>query len=91
LVSNVPVCVKCDSIPQKTTDLFKAEIKLNIARAKWKDAKLQLVKADEIRANLPSGHPDGTQALRNANAELSEAASEFTKALSEYSKATGKK
>ena len=40
-VSNVPICVKCDSTPQKTTDLFKAEVRLNSAIAKWRAAKLQ--------------------------------------------------
>ena len=90
-VSNVPICVNCDSIPGKTTDLLTAEVRLNTARAKWRAAKVELAKAEEIRASLALGHPDGTRALKNANTELSKAAAEFNEALSEYSKATGKK
>jgi hypothetical protein len=87
-ISNVPVCVKCDSIRQKTTDLFKSEVRLNSARAKWRAAKLQF---DEISASLPSNHLDGAQILKNASDDISNAAVEYNEALSEYSNATGKK
>jgi len=72
-------------------DIVAANVRLNIARAKWKAATLQLVNADEIRTTLPIGHPDGTQALKNVRADLSQAADEFKEALIEYSKTSGKK
>lgn len=85
LVSGIPVCVTCDLAPEKTLELIKANLKLNEARAKWTSAKLELTKADEIRASLPSGHPDGT-ALHNAHTELAKAGQELQDALAEYLK-----
>jgi hypothetical protein len=82
LVSGIPVCVTCDLAPEKTLELIKANLRLNEARAKWRSAKLELTKADEIRASLPSGHPDGN----NTNTELAKAGQELQDALAEYLK-----
>jgi hypothetical protein len=48
-------------------------------------AQLQLRKADELYSTLPAGHPDGTQAFRNANIALSKAARELKLAFKDYS------
>ena len=85
LVSGIPVCVTCDLAPEKTLELIKANLRLNEARAKWRSAKLELAKADEIRASLPSCHPDGARAL-HANAELFKVEKELQDALAEYLK-----
>jgi hypothetical protein len=82
----VPICLACAEIAQamKIQELAEVNVKLTAAREEYQKALALQRKADEIRKNLPLGHPDGLAALDNANRELSSASERYNRTLKEF-------
>ena len=82
----VPVCLACADIAQvkKIQELAEVNLKLTAAREEYRKALDLQRKADEMRKNLPLGHPDGLAALNNANQQLSSASERYNSAIREF-------
>jgi hypothetical protein len=60
-----------------------AEVNRNLTAARdvYRKAHAARLRAEDMAKHLSPGHPDGTQALRNANQELALASERYEKAL----------
>jgi hypothetical protein len=95
----VPTCPKCaqtlderlegDARKPVTPDAASrslAEVNRNLtaARDAYRKAHAACLKAEDVAKHLSPGHPDGTQALRNADQQLALASKRYEKALREF-------
>jgi hypothetical protein len=83
-ISEVPICQNCADPPAKKPSPGEVGKTLVRARAAWRYALAVHEEASEIYLSLPSGHPDGTLALHNANLQLDQAAEAFKAALGQF-------
>ena len=91
----VPVCIKCSIArqkkqelkpkpPQSELNLSSVNARLTATRAEYRKALAFQTEMSKLRDALGPGKPDGTQALRNANSELSIAAGKYEDALRDF-------
>jgi hypothetical protein len=92
----VPACPKCAQAlderleagtrkPASQEPVWRslAEVNRNLtaARDAYRKAHAARLKAEDLTKHLSPGHPDGTQALHNANQQLAMASERYEKAL----------
>jgi hypothetical protein len=95
-VSTCPSCAKALD-EKKEADMRKpatqeprsrtlSEVNRNLtaARDAYRKARAARLKAEDTAKHLSPGHPDGTQALRNANQQVASASERYEKALREF-------
>jgi hypothetical protein len=93
----VPVCLKCageqerkqeavpkSKPPQSELNLTGVNARLTAARAEYRKALAFQAEVSNLRDALGPGNPDGAQALRNANSELSIASGKYEDALHDF-------
>ena len=92
-LNGVPICLHCEEAPEsiqtKRPGRQEASTRFERAKIAWQAALAQYDKAEELYLSLPTGNPDGSAALRNANRTLSDAAQEYKSALRDYVRAGG--
>lgn len=84
IISEVPICLNCADPPAKKPAQERLELTLERARAAWRYALAVHEEASEIYMSLPSGHPDGTLVLHNANLRLNQAAKAYKAVLGQF-------
>jgi len=93
----VPVCLKCageregkqqpvpkPKPPQSELNLASVNARLTAARAEYRKALAFQTEISNLRDALGPANPDGAQALRNANIELSSASRKYEDALRDF-------
>src|SRR5271165_5964158 len=84
MVSGVATCPDCLDRPPRKPPLAEISAKLTAARKAWRDAMARHQQVQESASLLGPGHPDGTQALAQANRELEKAAAQYQAALQDF-------
>jgi len=96
---DMPICFDCSTardarkkfkrkLPDSQPTLISVNENLTSARAEYRKAVAFQTEMSQLRDAVGPGSPDGTQALRNANSELSIAAGKYEEALRDFMKYT---
>ena len=90
--SELPICLACVAVrstptrkpPHAERTLESINARLTASRAEYRKALETHSDVSKLLDALRPGHPDGTQALKNANRELSIATGNYQEALHEF-------